>query len=85
MIELKSVPELICDEFGNYVIQVLLAIAEENNKNKFISMINAIKGTMKNLLQSEHGRKVYDKLTMEYSSHFKNSKKTKSSKKGGEK
>jgi len=81
VIELKCIPELICDEYGNYVIQQILIITEETSESKFLTIITAIKSMTKNLLQSDLGRKVYDRLTLDYSDHFKSLKKNKSSKK----
>ncbi len=84
VLEINCIPELICDEYGNYVVQVILSIAKENNESRFLSIISNIKSATKSLLQSDHGRKIYDKLQADYTGHFKQPKK-KNKNKGGDK
>jgi len=59
----------------------MLAVSKETNENNFQIMITAIKNTTKILLQTDHGRKVYDKLANDHSSYFKSFKKVKPTKK----
>lgn len=80
VIDLNCIPELICDEYGNYVVQVMLGITKETNENKFQMIISGIRSATKNLLQTDHGRKILDKLSNDYSLYFKNTKKNKASK-----
>lgn len=45
-----------------------------------MTFVSMIKGATKGLLQSDHGRKVYDKLTIDFPTYFKSCKKNKSKK-----
>ena len=56
----------------------MLTTVKETSENKFQIMISDIKSSTKTLLLTDHGRKVIDKLSMDYSSYFQNGKKTKS-------
>ena len=62
---------LICEQFGNYIIQKYLPVI----KGKlFKSMIEQIKKAVKTLNQSNHGRKINEILLRNYWEYFQDSK-----------
>ena len=71
LIEKNNVTTLICDQFGNYIIQKCLPLIEGK---QFKSMIEQIKKAVKTLNQSNHGRKIYENLLRHYREYFQDSK-----------
>ena len=71
LIEKNNVTNLICDQFGNYIIQKCLPLVKGK---QFKSMIEQIKKAVKTLNQSNHGRKIYENLLKNYRDHFQDSK-----------
>ena len=71
LIEKNNVTTLICDQFGNYIIQKCLPLIEGK---QFKSMIEQIKKAVKTLNQSNHGRKIYENLLRNYREYFQDSK-----------
>ena len=65
LIEGKNIIELIIDKYGNYIVQKALEVIGETEKEFYI-IINKIKESYKILKQSEHGKKIYDKLIKNY-------------------
>ena len=63
IIESNSIINLLSDKFGNYIIQKALSNA---NTEDFNTMIKNIKNNVKTLKQSNHGKKIYEKLTKSY-------------------
>ena len=73
LIEGKNIIELIIDKYGNYIVQKALEVIGQNEKEFYI-IINKIKESYKNLRQSEHGKKIYDKLVKNYRSYLEPNK-----------
>ena len=71
LIEKNNVTNLICDQFGNYIIQKCLPLVKGK---QFKSMIEQIKKAVKTLNQSNHGRKIYENLLKNYRDYFQDSK-----------
>ena len=71
LIEKNNVTNLICDQFGNYIIQKCLPLVKGK---QFKSMIDQIKKAVKTLNQSNHGRKIYENLLRNYRDYFQESK-----------
>jgi hypothetical protein len=63
IIESNSIINLLSDKFGNYIIQKALSNA---NAEDFNTIIKNIKNNVKTLKQSNHGKKIYEKLTKSY-------------------
>ena len=63
IIENNSIINLLSDKFGNYIIQKCLSNA---NTEDFNTMIKFIKNNAKSLMQSSHGKKIYEKLVKTY-------------------
>ena len=63
IIETNNVINLLCDKFGNYIIQKSLSKA---NNDDFNTIIKIIKNNIKILKQSSHGKKIYEKLIKSY-------------------
>ena len=63
IIESNNVINLLCDKFGNYIIQKSLSKA---NNDDFNTIIKIIKNNIKILKQSSHGKKIYEKLIKSY-------------------
>ena len=63
IIESNSIINLLSDKFGNYIIQKCLSNA---NTEDFNIMIKFIKNNAKSLMQSSHGKKIYEKLVKTY-------------------
>ena len=70
LIEKNNVTNLICDQFGNYIIQKCLPLVKGK---QFKSMIDQIKKAVKTLNQSNHGRKIYENLLRNYRDYFQDS------------
>ena len=71
LIEKNNVSTLICDQYGNYIIQKSLSLIEGK---QFKTMIDQIKKAIKTLNQSNHGRKIYENLLRNYREYFQDSK-----------
>jgi hypothetical protein len=78
MINAKLVGELIGDKFGNYgkkkffniiVVQKALQVTDGM---RFLAIIHEIKGVVKSLKHSSHGRKIYDNLMTSYGDYLQN-------------
>ena len=63
IIESNSIINLLSDKFGNYIIQKSLSNA---NPEDFNTIIKIIKNNFKLLKQSNHGKKIYEKLSKSY-------------------
>ena len=63
IIESNSIINLLSDKFGNYIIQKSLSNA---NTEDFNTIIKNIKNNVKLLKQSNHGKKIYEKLIKSY-------------------
>ena len=63
IIESNIIINLLCDKFGNYIIQKSLSNA---NSEDFNTIIKNIKNNAKLLKQSSHGKKIYEKLIKSY-------------------
>ena len=69
MIKKNIIKEIIKDQYGNYVVQKAMNISDEETVNK---IINQIKPIIPELLESNIGRKIYDKLKEQYKDIFDN-------------
>ena len=67
MIAKNVIPDIIKDQFGNYVIQKAMSICDSETFNKIVEQIRPI---IPELLESNIGKKVYDKLSQQYSDVF---------------
>ena len=63
IIESNNIINLLSDKFGNYIVQKSLSNA---NSEDFNVMIKNIKSNAKLLKQSQHGKKIYEKLIKSY-------------------
>ena len=61
--ESNNIINLLSDKFGNYIIQKALANA---NNEDFNLIIKNIKNNAKILKQTQHGKKIYEKLIKSY-------------------
>ena len=61
--ENNNIINLLLDKFGNYIIQKALANA---NNEDFNVIIKNIKNNAKILKQTQHGKKIYEKLIKSY-------------------
>ena len=68
MLDSKVIPEMIKDQYGNYVIQKALSVT---NGSIFMSIIKQIQPVVQTLKQSNIGRKIYEHLMRKYSEYFK--------------
>ena len=68
MLDSKVIPEMIKDQYGNYVIQKALSVT---NGSIFMSIIKQIQPVVQILKQSNIGRKIYEHLMRKYSEYFK--------------
>ena len=68
MIDSKVIPEMIKDQYGNYVIQKALTVT---SGSIFMSIIKQIQPVVQTLKQSNIGRKIYEHLMRKYSEYFK--------------
>ena len=67
MVKKNVIPDIIKDQFGNYVIQKAMSICDSETFNKIVEQIKPI---IPELLESNIGKKVYDKLSQQYSEIF---------------
>jgi hypothetical protein len=67
IIENNSIINLLSDKYGNYIIQKALSYA---NVDDFNLMIKYIKNNSKILKQSNHGKKIYEKLVKNYKQYL---------------
>ena len=67
MVKKNVIPDIIKDQFGNYVIQKAMSICDTETFNKIVEQIKPI---IPELLESNIGKKVYDKLSQQYSDVF---------------
>ena len=63
IIESNNIINLLSDKFGNYIVQKSLSNA---NSEDFNVIIKNIKSNAKLLKQSQHGKKIYEKLIKSY-------------------
>ena len=68
MIDSKVIPEMIKDQYGNYVIQKALTVT---SGSIFMSIIKQIQPVVQTLKQSNIGRQIYEHLMRKYSEYFK--------------
>ena len=68
IIDSKVIPEMIKDQYGNYVIQKALTVT---SGSIFMSIIKQIQPVVQTLKQSNIGRKIYEHLMRKYSEYFK--------------
>ena len=71
LISNKLITELICDQFGNYVIQKALMMSDGM---RFLGIIHEIKGCIKTLKQTVHGKKIYENLITNYGDYLQPTK-----------
>ena len=62
-----KVEEMIKDQFGNYVIQKAMSISDTKTLNEIIEQIKPI---VPELLQSNIGKKIINRLTQHYNFEF---------------
>ena len=67
MVKKNVIPDIIKDQFGNYVIQKAMSICDTETFNKIVEQIKPI---IPELLESNIGKKVYDKLSQQYRDVF---------------
>jgi len=68
MIENDSIlKEMVKDQYGNYVVQKALNISDDKT---FMKIIKIIKGMIPELVENNIGRKIYEKLSEQYSYVF---------------
>ena len=65
--ENNNIINLLLDKYGNYIIQKALSYA---NVDDFNIMIKIIKNNIKNLKQTSHGKKIYEKLIKNYKQYL---------------
>ena len=61
------IKEIICDQYGNYVIQKALSISDKYLLDKIMQQIKPIVG---DLQKTSIGKKVYEKIYQNYKSYF---------------
>lgn len=69
MIENNIIEDIIKDQYGNYVVQKALIISDKDTINKIAKQIKPI---IPELLESNIGRKIYEKLIEQYNDIFNN-------------
>ena len=67
MIKNNIIKDIIKDQYGNYVVQKAMIISDEETLNKIIEQIKPI---IPELLESNIGKKIYEKLLENYSDRF---------------
>lgn len=80
LIEKNNVKALIMDKYGNYskhicIINSLIVIQKGMQiatNNQFDIIIEQLRKTIKNLTQTNHGKRVYDNLLKNYGEYFQN-------------
>ena len=63
----KLIPEVISDQYGNYVIQKALQVSDGL---RFLTIIQMIKPCLKTLKISTYGKKIYDNLIFQYGDYL---------------
>ena len=69
MINKDLIKDIIKDQYGNYVVQKAMNISDKETKNKIIKQIKPI---VPELLESNLGKKIYEKLSQQYNDVFNN-------------
>ena len=67
MIKNSLIKEIIKDQYGNYVVQKAMSISDEETVNKIIEQVKPI---IPELLESNIGKKIYEKLIENYKDKF---------------
>ena len=67
IIKNNQIKDMIKDKFGNYVIQKAMSISDEETLNKIIEQIKPI---IPELLLSNLGKKIVNKLMQQYNAAF---------------
>ena len=67
ILEGNNIINLLSDKFGNYIIQKILTCA---NTDDFNNIIKYIKNNKKTLKQTNHGKKIYEKLVKNYKKYL---------------
>ena len=67
MIKNNIIEDIIKDQYGNYVVQKALFISDKDTINKIAKQIKPI---IPELLESNIGRKIYEKLIEQYNGIF---------------
>jgi len=67
LIASKAIPDLIMDQYGNYVVQKALSVTDGM---QFMEIISMIKPAIKNLKQSHFGKKIYENLLYNYGEYL---------------
>ena len=67
MIKNNIIKDIIKDQYGNYVVQKAMLISDEETVNKIIEQIKPI---IPELLESNIGKKIYEKLLENYNDRF---------------
>ena len=67
IIKNKQIKDIIKDQFGNYVIQKAMSISDSETLNKIIEQIKPI---IPELLSSNLGKKIVNKLMQQYNVVF---------------
>ena len=67
MIKNNLIKDIIKDQYGNYVVQKAMHISDEETVNKIIEQIKPI---IPELLESNIGKKIYEKLIENYNDRF---------------
>ena len=70
LIEKNNISILITDQFGNYIVQKCLTVLKGGDK--FNTIVEQIKKSVKSLNSSGHGRKIYDNLVKKFGNVFNN-------------
>ena len=69
MIDKDIIKDIIKDQFGNYVVQKAMSISNKDTINKIVKQIKPI---LPELLESNIGKKVYEKILEQYKDLFNN-------------
>ena len=67
IIKNNQVKDIIKDQYGNYVIQKAMSISDSNTLNKIVEQIKPI---VPELLLSNLGKKILNKLMQQYNIRF---------------
>jgi hypothetical protein len=68
MISKNIIKDIIKDQFGNYVVQKAMSISDQET---FQEIVKQIKPIIPELLESNIGKKIYEKLSLQYNDIFK--------------
>jgi len=69
LISTKAVPELLVDQYGNYVVQKALSVTDGM---QFMEIISMIKPALKGLKHSHFGKKIHENLLSNYGEYLQN-------------